>query len=238
MAKKFNEINLNSEEKDIRDFLDEATSNTIYTDAPQLPRRSLEIQYCLDILRIKQQKQLLDDQNEASKKILESQNTFNRDTIKINKKLVYATWTAVAVSLLALFVGSYYQSRNTQTDENRTSFDLMLRIEQDLGSKTNQSISSLVEDNKPVLKKNGGKFDEVDLDKFLGEYESLGDFYTRSLVPATLVCSWFGDGFASIFSNKEVFGYIQSQQKLDPSYFDKITILNTKLGVIQCAKAK
>lgn len=219
MAKPLHELDFNSTEEDLLDFCD----TTIKEVGRDVARKSVEIEYIFDLLKIKQQQKLLDEQN-----------TFNKKMFEINSVLAKATWVTAAIAFIALlstFLFNFYQYR---IEKNKTSFELMSGIEKELDSKINKDISYRIISDKKLLIVNGGKYQEDDLDNFLNEYESLGTFYNRKLITTNLICEWFGADLFLLFNNNEIINHIKESQEENPAYFDKLTFLKKDLVNKKC----
>src|SRR5580692_8554586 len=77
----------------------------------------------------------------------------------------------LAVSAVSLILSLTIAASTLHGQRERTSADLMLKFDDDLGAGSNPQLLDAIENGDKVLKENGGKFSDDDLDQLLGVYE-------------------------------------------------------------------
>jgi hypothetical protein len=95
---------------------------------------------------------------------------------------------AIGTLVTALLI--YWQIRKSAQS---TLGDLILRFHNDFFfRRRNSEIIRAIEEHQPVLKGNGGKFDDEDLDDFLGIIELLDLYIKKGLLEKKMVDDMFG----------------------------------------------
>jgi len=95
-----------------------------------------------------------------------------------------------------------------------------LKFDDKLFNGDNGKIAIAIQRNKPILKDNGGRFEDYDLDSYLGLYDQINDAYKMKLISKDLIYNDFSDALIDAYKNKEVQGYLIKIRKEDPTYFD------------------
>lgn len=140
-----------------------------------------------------------------------------------------AIWISL-FSLLISFSGAYYslvQIDEIRKEQQSRGFDYMEDFYRDLSTGKNSEILLAVEKNKPVLKVNGGRFTEDDLDVLLGKYDDLYTLRERGLIDDELLYNGFSDDFIRVLQNEEVGSYIQRIRQDGVDYFLGVDGLRT-----------
>jgi hypothetical protein len=141
----------------------------------------------------------------------------------------------IAILGLAALVLIPLQIKNLQDTQNKQAFDLMMNFDNQLNDKENSQILSLIDSKKPLFRSNGGITNQQ-LDRFLNIYEGIASVFEKGLIGADLVCTWYGDDFDIIISNKEVVNYINTIRKDDHQYYEQLEKTALKLCDNKCLK--
>jgi hypothetical protein len=92
---------------------------------------------------------------------------------------------------------------------------------------TNIGIIGAIEEGAPILKENEGQFLAVQLDKYLGDFETVASVYQEGLLTKEQLEHHFSDYIEKLGSNPEVKKYLDEY----PSYFDGLRFLVKLLNV-------
>ena len=145
-----------------------------------------------------------------------------RDELNNSKIAVLISVFSLIISIIILPLSFYLnllqikdlsQTKDTRYIDYTMSFDNKLNEGQNLG------IMNAIEDNKPILKDNGGKSSTHDLDNFLGIYNQLSDVRSHNLVTDELIENNFSDGLLKAYNNIEIQSYLSNIRKEDETYF-------------------
>ena len=96
----------------------------------------------------------------------------------------------------------------------------------------NGSTSDIVgalEDDKPILKQNGGQFTTRQLDNYLGTFETIDEVYTENLLTEDALCVSFSYYITLTVKNKEIQKYLAA----NPDFFGGISELR---AVVESSK--
>lgn len=96
MTEQLKDINVNLTEEQLIEFAEKATWDINLTSE----KRALYVAYAMDLLKFKQQKELLADQVKFNEKMIGT----NKDLVKYTKYLVFATWGLAIVTLIISFI--------------------------------------------------------------------------------------------------------------------------------------
>lgn len=77
----------------------------------------------------------------------------------------------------------------------------------------NPQIIRLIEENKPILTNDGGKFQEEDLDNLLGEWDLIARFNQLGILPDDLVYQQFSFDAQKAYEDTEIQNYINRIRK-------------------------
>ena len=109
--------------------------------------------------------------------------------------------------------------------ENSIALNTML-----LNDPSNAGIIHAIQNNKPVLVENGGSHSDVELDKFLGAFDTIALVYRDGFLSDDHLCSSFAFYIEEANKNSEVKKYLAQY----PNFFDGIRRL---LPVINNSKS-
>lgn len=124
----------------------------------------------------------------------------------------------VATGLIAgaeLFV-NFDESQNGRLSQ---SADLVLRIEQSLSDADSLRLMAAIEEGKPILKQNGGRFETWQLDSYIGKYETVYNLYANGLLENDMVYSAFSYNIVKAFQHPEIGAYVNVAQEKDQTIF-------------------
>ncbi len=114
-----------------------------------------------------------------------------------------------------LFIG--YQVVDLKSQNQDRSLNLLDQYDLQLGLGTNPGIRHAIDGHRPILKANGGNFEEAELADYLDAYQSLlSDSLDRKKIPVELLCSDQCYYLEEAYSYQEVQQYIRELQKKDP----------------------
>jgi hypothetical protein len=93
------------------------------------------------------------------------------------------------------------------------------------GSPVNLGIIEAIESKEPILKSKGGKFSSTEMDKYLGDLETVWDVYEEKLLSEQDLCGSFSPYAQEAEANSEVQDYL----KENSDFFDGVRALFTEV---------
>lgn len=139
-----------------------------------------------------------------------------------SKTAILISFFSLVTSLIVLPLSFYLnllQIKEITQNQSTRYINYTLSFNEKLNEGSNLGIMIAIDDNKPLLKENGGKFSTHDLDNFLGVYNQLSDVRDHSLVTDGLIEENFSDGLLRAYQNAEVRTYLEKIRLEDSSYF-------------------
>ncbi len=130
----------------------------------------------------------------------------------INRTIIIA---GITVGLFGLFL-TWSELRSVRLNQ---SAELVLRVDEVLETPTNLKLMAIIESSKPILKKDGGEFEEWELDAYLGAYETLYNLYANDLITGDMLYSAFSYSIVQAYQNNEIKEYIGNIQEKNPEVF-------------------
>ncbi|MGC9611001.1 MAG: hypothetical protein ABSE68_02160 [Minisyncoccia bacterium] len=197
--KSINELDINSNEEDILEF---CKDNTKYIPDTS-KRHEVLMAYGLNLLNIKQQKALVEDQRDSIK----DQKNSSEKLIRTNKYLVIATIALLIGTIFSSIFSSWYQVKSTK---NQESTNLMISFSNDLRSERNSALVYAIGTNqKPLLQINHGQFSDEQLDNYLMKYELIYSAYQSGLINKEIIKTAFDYDLMEAYKNSEVQKFIK-----------------------------
>jgi hypothetical protein len=128
------------------------------------------------------------------------------DCLKLElKRLTLEKWAALVtiIGFPLLFVSLYYAAHQdgviiTSVDKLRAiarSQNNIALSQMFFGDPRNLGIIEAIENKKPILNTNGGQFSGTQLDKYLGDLETIYDVYDEKLLSDDELCERAGEPF-------------------------------------------
>jgi hypothetical protein len=112
--------------------------------------------------------------------------------------------------LLAALLLAYCQIRDASKAARLTNF---ITLTNEFFNPTNTAIISTIEDGKPILIENKGRYTDAQLDNYLGEFDTIDTAYTEGLLSEEHLCISFSYYADITNKNKEITAYIKSQRR-------------------------
>jgi hypothetical protein len=131
--------------------------------------------------------------------------------------VVYQVFTIIA--LITGVVGlwfNYLEIKNTRLNQ---SAELVLKFEEYFEKDLNQKIIEAIEGKKPILVKNGGFAKTIELDSYLGKFETISNLYGNKLLKDDMLYSSYSYLIDITYENQEIREYINEVQAEDPEYY-------------------
>ena len=132
--------------------------------------------------------------------------------------------------VISLGLSLIYIEQHNSNAIQRSKFSQELKVYYE-----NNRIDSAIEDdlylNKPILLGNKGRWNDKDLNDFLGYFETLSDYVEAGSLNYRDVFDEYSDDIIMTYHNKEVQNYIISlrKQSKDNSYYEKFEKLAISL---------
>jgi len=138
--------------------------------------------------------------------------------------------TIVGFPLLILStLAAIYQIRETRhvvSSQNNIALNAMV-----FDNERNSGIIDAIENGNKILKENGGKFFDSQLDSYLGDYATVFQAYNEGYLSEEQLCVSFSYYVTAIFTNAEIQEYIH--RKDNAEFFGGVSELN---GVVKNSK--
>jgi len=137
--------------------------------------------------------------------------------LRINWKLFSRILRLLEVG--AIIGGVIFVMIQIRDFRNSQSAQLMLEFNKDLNSDINASLITAIEENKPILKENGGEFTATDIDRYLGAYELLNNVSEAGLISDDMLYNAFSYDIIKTYQNKEIQDYLSKIRQENNSFF-------------------
>ncbi len=127
--------------------------------------------------------------------------------------------------LLVSTVVAIWQIRETKlivSSQNNIALNAMI-----FDNDRNSAIVDTIESGDKILKENGGKFADSQLDSYLGDYEIVFQASKEGYLSEEELCVTFSYYIAAIFKDKEVIDFMNRKNNAD--YFAGLYALNDKI---------
>jgi len=128
----------------------------------------------------------------------------------------------VLVQTLALVASLYLlreQINDLQDTKSSRSADFIFRFNERLEKEPMAKLRLAIVGRKPILKKNGGKFSEDDLEQYLDLWEGLNDWYVKGLINKEMFYNSYSYDIGKAYENVEVQNFIKESQKEAPDFY-------------------
>ncbi len=139
----------------------------------------------------------------------------------------YSSLTALATVILFCVAWKQLEKISKQTRA-----DFLFRFDREFfGNKKNQKIIRSIEEKEKLLKQNGGKFDEYDLDDYLGYFNMMKKFVDEKLINFKFIDDSFGHYIVRAWENEEIKIYIRGLrvESNDYRYYESFEIIAKRI---------
>lgn len=144
----------------------------------------------------------------------------------------------IAVSMLF----GYYQFKAT-ADQITATNDQLTAIQKVADSQNNIALNAeffndptnigIINDlynSAPILVEHGGQYNDAQLDKYLGDFDTISDAYDEGFLSQADLCDSFSYYITATIQNKEVQRYMAAEARQDTAYFSGLPELNTDVA--------
>jgi hypothetical protein len=124
--------------------------------------------------------------------------------------------------LILSTLAAFYQIREMRhivASQNNIALNAMV-----FDNERNSAITDAIENGNKILKENGGKFFDSQLDSYLGDYETVFQAYNEGYLTEEQLCVSFSYYVTAIFKNPEIQEYIR--RKDNAEFFGGASELN------------
>jgi len=125
------------------------------------------------------------------------------------------------IEVAAIVVATTFAGFQLRALRLQNSADLTLRLGSEIDTGVNQELEDALDSDPttPILKRpnSAGKFTDVQLDGYLGEYETLNDLYRSGLITCSMMYDEFSYDLETAYRNKDVRAEIAEDRKDDPT---------------------
>jgi hypothetical protein len=129
------------------------------------------------------------------------------------------------IEVIAIVSGVIFAVVQIRDLRNDQSAQLMLEFNKELNSNLNANLITAIEDNKPLLKDNGGEFSTTDIDRYLGVYELLNTVSITGLINDDMLYNAFAYDILKTYNNQEIKNYLTKIRQEDSSFFRGVDVL-------------
>lgn len=128
----------------------------------------------------------------------------------------------VLVQTVALIASVYLlreQINDLQDTKSSRSVDFIFRFNDKLDKAPLSKLRLSIASRKPILKKNGGKFNEDDLEEYLDLWEGLNDLYIKDLISKEMFYNSYSYDIGKAHENPEVQAFVKESQREAPDFY-------------------
>ena len=128
----------------------------------------------------------------------------------------------VLIQTVALIASVYLlreQINDLQDTKSSRSADFIFRFNEQLDKPPLSKLRIAIISRKPVLKKNGGKFDEDDLEQYLDLWEGLNDLYVKGLIRKEMFYNSYSYDIGKAYENTEVQAFVKESRQEAPDFY-------------------
>ena len=138
----------------------------------------------------------------------------------LNKLLAASANFALIVGVVVAIIGVIVATQTFKETEKTASAVLVLKLRDTLESDQFKKITDEVQDNGPshaLLKDEGGKFREIDIENYIGNFEDIGYLVQESVVIEQMAYDHFSYDVEKAWCNADVQRVVGGAQKADRS---------------------
>lgn len=146
--------------------------------------------------------------------------------MKLNLEKWAAIVTIIGLPLLLISLGFAYVL-DQRTNDQLTELTKVASSENNIllntmffNDHTNIAILADIDDGKPILEINGGRFTEEQLDKYLGDFDTVDLAYQEGLLSANELCDSFSYYVTDTMGDAEIKHYLDQNTDYFPGIFD------------------
>jgi hypothetical protein len=128
----------------------------------------------------------------------------------------------ILVQTLALTYSVYLVREQTIDIENtksNRSADFIFRFNDRLEKPPYGELRLAIASGEPILKEQGGKFTEEDLEGYLDLWEGLHDLYVKGLISKDMFYNSYSYDIEKAYDNPEVQAFVKESQKESPEFY-------------------
>jgi hypothetical protein len=111
-----------------------------------------------------------------------------------------------------------YQLWDLRDQRTLRSLQVLMYADQQLNTGSNVKIRHAIENGRPLLEANGGRFTPNELSDYLDVFEGISDALDRGQIDQDALYAWHSYYIARAFENAEIRQFIKEEQKLDPDF--------------------
>jgi hypothetical protein len=138
----------------------------------------------------------------------------------VNKWLSAAASVAVIVGVVAAIAGVFVATQTLKETQTAASATLMLKLRDTLDDHRYAKITDEIEANDsahPLLKKRGGKFQDIDVEGYIVNFEDVGYLVQENVIDARMAYDHFSYDVEKAWCNSDVQRVVQDARKADKS---------------------
>lgn len=127
----------------------------------------------------------------------------------------------IIAGIIIALIQLHLQNKTLETTREIESGKFVLEFSRNLEADKYRAISSAIknhDENFHILKAQGGKFSDSDLEDYLGNFESIGELETRKLIELNMAYNEFSYSVEKAWCNRDIRSHIDATRK-QSSYF-------------------
>jgi hypothetical protein len=131
----------------------------------------------------------------------------------------WSRFMTIVQFLVVVGVGTYLTVAQMKYSQQNLYAESMLKFDEKFSKDRINRLIIAIEDGKPLLRSNGGVFNEDDLEELLGDYDELSEFYKMGLINKKLIYEDFSYDLLKAYNNQEIKKYLNQVRGEDGADF-------------------
>jgi hypothetical protein len=145
----------------------------------------------------------------------------NTSSEKYSRRLIVLTWILVIFTVVLVVMTGMLIMDSRQAVSAQDNIALTAEFFTDINTK----IIAAIENNLPILTENHGQFNDVQLDNYLGNFDTIESAYDQKLLSQDDLCDSFSYYIDISSKDTEIQNYIAEQQKQDSEFLTSLAHL-------------
>ena len=161
-------------------------------------------------------------------------NSFNTNSDKWSKKLVQLTWVVIIFTIILVVLTVFI----IRDDHKQAQLQNNIALNSMFFGPINTGIIETIENKQHILLENNGKYNDAQLDNYLGSFDTIESSLDDNLLSESDFCDSFSYFINITNNNSEIKNYVSTQQKQDSEFFTSLKVLADKVKNSRNANCK
>jgi len=138
----------------------------------------------------------------------------------LNRWLTAAMSLAVIAGVAVAIVSAIVATKTLKETQKTASATVVLKLRETLDELQYKNISDEIQNNRSphaLLKDRGGRFNDLDIERYIGNFEDLGYLVRENVVDGEMVYHHFSYEIEKAWCNDDVKDIVTKEQKADKS---------------------